>query len=69
MQFSISFVESVTSNEKKGLFGFKKNKADKYSEDMSIKSTFEGGVDGAAAEAVASAAANQLHLQKFDAML
>lgn len=55
MQFSISFVESVTSNEKKGLFGFKKNKADKYSEDMSIKSTFEGGVDGAAAEAVASA--------------
>lgn len=55
MQFSISFVESVTKEEKKGLFGFRKNKA--ASEDTSeiIESTVEGGVVGAAAEAVADA--------------
>ncbi len=56
MQFSISFVESVTSDEKRGLFGFKrKNKNEEDMSDMSITSTFEGGVVGAAAEAVADA--------------
>ena len=56
MQFSISFVESVTKEEKKGLFGFRK-KEKAASEDTSeiIESTVEGGVVGAAAEAVADA--------------
>lgn len=56
MQFSISFVESVTSDEKRGLFGFKrKNKEEEDMSNMSITSTFEGGVVGAAAEAAADA--------------
>ncbi len=56
MQFSISFVESVTSDEKRGLFGFKrKNKDEEDMTNMSITSTFEGGVVGAAAEAAADA--------------
>ena len=55
MQFSISFVESVVSDEKKGLFGFKKKAKEEDMSDMSIKSTFEGGLVGAAAEAAADA--------------
>lgn len=55
MQFSISFVESVTSDEKRGLFGFKKKSKEVDTSDMSIKSTFEGGIVGAAAEASANA--------------
>ena len=55
MQFSISFVESVTNEDKKGLFGFrKKNKEEDLSE-MSIESTTEGGVVGAASAAIADA--------------
>ncbi|MCQ2532679.1 MAG: hypothetical protein MJ093_08245, partial [Saccharofermentans sp.] len=55
MQFSISFVESVVSDEKKGIFGFKKKAKEEDMSDMSIKSTFEGGLVGAAAEAAADA--------------
>ena len=55
MQFSISFVESVTSDEKKGLFGFKRKHKDEDMSDMSIQSTLEGGLVGAAAEAAADA--------------
>lgn len=55
MQFSISFVESVTSDERKGLFGFKKKNREEDTSDMSIKSTLEGGVVGAASAAAADA--------------
>ena len=55
MQFSISFVESVTSDEKKGLFGFKRKNKEEDTSDMSIKSTLEGGVVGAASAAIADA--------------
>ncbi|MBO4459069.1 MAG: hypothetical protein J5778_00250 [Clostridiales bacterium] len=50
MQFSISFVENVTTDEKKGLFGFRKKNKEEDITDMSIKSTFEGGEVGKAAE-------------------
>jgi len=55
MQFSISFVESVTADQKKGLFGFRKKSKEEDTSDMSIKSTFEGGEVGKAAEAAADA--------------
>ena len=55
MQFSISFVESVTADEKKGLFGRKKKVKEEDTSDMSIKSTIDGGVVGAAAKAAADA--------------
>ena len=55
MQFSISFVESITADEKRGLFGFRKKNKEEDTSNMSIKSTFEGGIIGAAAEAIASA--------------
>lgn len=55
MQFSISFVENVSADEKKGLFGFKKKQKEDNSAVMSIQSTFDGGVVGAAAEAIAGA--------------
>ena len=50
MQFSISFVENVTTDEKKGLFGFRKKNKEEDLTDMSIKSTFEGGEVGKAIE-------------------
>ena len=50
MQFSISFVENVTTDEKKGLFGFRKKNKEEDMTDMSIKSTFEGGEVGKAIE-------------------
>ena len=56
MQISISFVESVTKEEKKGLFGRKKKKDDYDSESHEIlESTVEGGMVGAAAKAIADA--------------
>ena len=55
MQFSISFVESITADEKKGLFGFKKKSKEEDTSNMSIKSTVDGGIIGAAAEAIAGA--------------
>ncbi len=55
MQFSISFVESVTSDEKRGLFGFRKKNKEEDTSDMSVKSTLDGGVVGAAASAAADA--------------
>lgn len=56
MQFSISFVESIVADEKKGFFSrFSKKNKEEDDENMSIKSTFEGGIIGAAAGAVASA--------------
>ena len=55
MQFSISFVESITADEKKGLFGFRKKNKEEDTSNMSIKSTVDGGIIGAAAEAIASA--------------
>jgi len=55
MQFSISFVESVTNEDKKGLFGFRKKNKDEDLSDMSIESTTEGGVVGAASAAIADA--------------
>lgn len=54
MQFAISFVESVTKEEKKGLFGRKK-KTREDEEPHLITSTVEGGIVGAAAEAIADA--------------
>lgn len=56
MQISISFVESVTREEKKGLFGRKKKKDD-YEEETHelLESTVEGGEVGAAAKAIADA--------------
>ena len=54
MQFSISFVEGVTKQEKKGLFGFRKKDKEPEEEEM-IQSTVDGGVVGAAAEASANA--------------
>ena len=55
MQISISFVESVTKEEKRGLFGRKK-KDDYDSESHEIlESTVEGGMVGAAAKAIADA--------------
>ncbi|MBR4913707.1 MAG: hypothetical protein IKZ42_00350 [Clostridiales bacterium] len=56
MQISISFVESVTKEEKRGLFGRKKKKDDYDSESHEIlESTVEGGMVGAAAKAIADA--------------
>ena len=55
MQFSISFVESITADEKKGLFGFRKKNKEEDTSNMSIESTVEGGTIGAAAEAIAGA--------------
>lgn len=55
MQFSISFVESVTNEDKKGLFGFRKKNKEEDQSDMSIESTTEGGVVGAASAAIADA--------------
>ena len=56
MQISISFVESVTKEEKRGLFGKKKKNKDYESESHEIlESTVEGGEVGAAAKAIADA--------------
>lgn len=55
MQFAISFVEDVVSDEKKGLFGFRKKAKEEDMSDMSIQSTFDGGLVGAAANAAAQA--------------
>ncbi|MCR5528375.1 MAG: hypothetical protein K6F49_04060 [Saccharofermentans sp.] len=55
MQFSISFVESVTNEDKKGLFGFRKKNKEEDMSSMSIESTTEGGVVGAASAAIADA--------------
>ncbi|MCQ2504561.1 MAG: hypothetical protein MJ103_04955 [Saccharofermentans sp.] len=55
MQFSISFVESVTNEDKKGLFGFRKKNKEEDLSSMSIESTTEGGVVGAASAAIADA--------------
>ena len=56
MQISISFVESVTKEEKRGLFGRKKKKDDYDDESHEIlESTVEGGMVGAAAKAIADA--------------
>ena len=56
MQISISFVESVTKEEKRGLFGRKKKKNDYESEGHELlESTVEGGEVGAAAKAIADA--------------
>jgi len=56
MQISISFVESVTKEEKKGLFGKKKKNKDYESESHELlESTVEGGEVGAAAKAIADA--------------
>ncbi len=56
MQISISFVESVTKEEKKGLFGKKKKAKDYESESHELlESTVEGGEVGAAAKAIADA--------------
>jgi len=54
MQFAISFVEDVVSDEKKGLFGFRKKAKEEDTSDMSIESTTEGGLMGAAANAAAA---------------
>ena len=54
MQVQISFVESVTKEEKRGLFGRKK-KTKEDEEPHLITSTVEGGIVGAAAEAIADA--------------
>ena len=56
MQISISFVESVTKEEKRGLFGKKKKNKDYESETHELlESTVEGGEVGAAAKAIADA--------------
>lgn len=55
MQFSISFVEDVVSDEKKGLFGFRKKAKEEDFSDMSVESTMDGGVVGAAATAASAA--------------
>ena len=55
MQFAISFVEDVVSDEKKGLFGFRKKAKEEDYSDMSIQSTLDGGLVGAAANAAATA--------------
>ena len=56
MQISISFVESVTKEEKRGLFGKKKKTKDYDSESHELLvSTVEGGEVGAAAKAIADA--------------
>ena len=56
MQISISFVESVTKEEKRGLFGRKKKSKDYDSESHELlESTVEGGEVGAAAKAIADA--------------
>ncbi|MCR4702595.1 MAG: hypothetical protein K5665_02905 [Saccharofermentans sp.] len=56
MQISISFVESVTKEEKRGLFGKKKKNKDYDSESHELlESTVEGGEVGAAAKAIADA--------------
>lgn len=54
MQFAISFVEDVVSDEKKGLFGFRKKAKEEDTSEMSIQSTFDGGLVGAAANAAAA---------------
>ena len=54
MQFAISFVEDVVSDEKKGLFGFRKKAKEEDTSSMSIQSTFDGGLVGAAANAAAA---------------
>ncbi|MCQ2516035.1 MAG: hypothetical protein MJ094_04150 [Saccharofermentans sp.] len=55
MQFAISFVEDVVSDEKKGLFGFRKKVKEEDLSDMSVESTMDGGVVGAAATAASAA--------------
>ena len=55
MQFSISFVENVTNTDKRGIFGFKKKNKDEDEEENNVESVVEGGVVGAAAEAVSDA--------------
>ena len=56
MQISISFVESVTKEEKRGLFGKKKKNKDFEIESHELlESTVEGGEVGAAAKAIADA--------------
>ena len=56
MQISISFVESVTKEEKRGLFGKKKKNKDYDSASHELlESTVEGGEVGAAAKAIADA--------------
>lgn len=56
MQFAISFCEAVTSDEKRGLFGFKKKQKEPENENMDYVSSFDSGIVGAAAEAVAGSA-------------
>ena len=56
MQISISFVENVTKEEKRGLFGRKKKEKSYEDEPHEmIESTVEGGEVGAAAKAIADA--------------
>jgi len=55
MQFSISFVENVTNTDKRGIFGFKKKSREDDEADNNVESVMEGGVVGAAAEAVSDA--------------
>ncbi|MBR3340313.1 MAG: hypothetical protein IKG30_01725 [Clostridiales bacterium] len=56
MQISISFVESVTKEEKRGLFGKKKKNNDfEFESHELLESTVEGGEVGAAAKAIADA--------------
>ena len=55
MQFSISFVENVTNTDKRGIFGFKKKSKDDDESENNVESVVEGGVVGAAAEAVSDA--------------
>ena len=54
MQFAISFVEDVVSDEKRGLFGFRKKAKEEDTSEMSIQSTLDGGLVGAAANAAAT---------------
>lgn len=55
MQFSISFVENVTNTDKRGIFGFKKKSKEEDESENNVESVMEGGVVGAAAEAVSDA--------------
>ncbi|MBP5262249.1 MAG: hypothetical protein J6Z43_09005 [Clostridiales bacterium] len=55
MQFSISFVENVTNTDKRGIFGFKKKAKEEDESENNVESVMEGGVVGAAAEAISDA--------------
>lgn len=52
MQFSISFVESITVEEKRGLFGFRKKNKEEEDQYMSVESSFDTGVVGEAAKSI-----------------